>query len=78
MCVFKKDNIVYGSSITDPSGQATINFSAPLTSNGMAQLVVYGYNYLETTYDIEVIGIDEFTGTVENGISIYPIPAIRR
>lgn len=54
-CVFKKDDEILGSSRSDETGNALIEFDQPVTSVGEAELLVYGYNSLENTYNIDVI-----------------------
>lgn len=54
-CVFKKDGEIFGSARSDETGNAWIEFDQPVTSVGEAELLVYGYNSLENTFNIDVI-----------------------
>jgi hypothetical protein len=58
MCVMIKDGEIYGTGITDASGNATINFDPVFTDVGEAQLVVSGYNCMPTSYTIDIIPND--------------------
>ena len=58
-CVVVKDSILYGVSITDTLGSATVTLDPPITELGNAELIISGYNCLPSSYSLIITSTED-------------------
>ena len=58
-CVVVKDSIIYGVSITDTLGSATVTLDPPITELGSAELIISGYNCLPSSYSLIITSTED-------------------
>ena len=58
-CVVVKDSILYGVSITDTLGNATVTLDPPITELGNAELIISGYNCLPSSYSLIITSTED-------------------